>query len=174
MRWQYGWRPTLRGRLFSEEGVYQCHLGRDAIRRVDGEKLLEQIQARRGQARHQARQTPAGPVPQNAAYVFVALQLAEGARDAGVAKGTGKVEGVCVRKSDAGNAMPLPALYQLPEDQRELVFGPMPFTGAAPQERLACSEFGEDAADRPHVDGGGVRRGAKKQFRGAVAEGAHL
>ena len=42
------------------------------------------------------------------------------------------------------------------------------------KERRTAKEFGEDAADRPHVDGRTVEFGAEKQLGGAVPARHHL
>ena len=44
----------------------------------------------------------------------------------------------------------------------------------AGEERPAGGHLVENAADAPHVDGGGVLRGAEEDVRGPVPEGDHL
>ena len=59
--------------------------------------------------------------------------------------------------------------YNHLEDEMQLVLD-----GRAGEERPAGGHLVENAADAPHVDGGGVLRGAEEDVRGPVPEGDHL
>ncbi len=137
-------------------------LGRDAAGGVVDEHHLEQVEAGVVEVGAEGGVGVAHPLGERGLEVGVAGHAGPDVLGRGAEEAAGELElawvhGAC---SDTDN---------LPEDLEDLVN-----LGVAREQGLAGAHLGKDAADRPHVDAGGVLAAAEQNLRGAVPEGDDL